>query len=89
MDKNLYKKIVVALMISTLGTVSAWAAEEAVVPVDLGQAAVTDSARNMAGQKVSRTGKKAARTVKNQAAVTPAGAIGASDVTPQLREELA
>ncbi len=89
MDKNLYKKIVVALMISTLGTVSAWAAEEAVVPVDLGQAAVTDSARNMAGQKVSRTGKKAARTVKNQAAVTPAVAIGASDVTPQLREELA
>lgn len=89
MDKNLYKKIVVALMISTLGTVSAWAAEEAVVPVDLGQAAVTDSARNMAGQKVSRTSKKAARTVKNQAAVTPAGAIGASDVTPQLREELA
>lgn len=89
MDKNLYKKIVVALMISTLGTVSAWAAEEAVVPVDLGQAAVTDSARNTAGQKVSRTGKKAARTVKNQAAVTPAGAIGASDVTPQLREELA
>lgn len=89
MDKNLYKKIVVALMISTLGTVSAWAAEEAVVPVDLGQAAVADSARNMAGQKVSRTGKKAARTVKNQAAVTPAGAIGASDVTPQLREELA
>lgn len=89
MDKNLYKKIVVALMISTLGTVSAWAAEEAVVPVDLGQAAVTDSARNMAGQKGSRTGKKAARTVKNQAAVTPAVAIGASDVTPQLREELA
>ena len=89
MDKNLYKKIVVALMISTLGTVSAWAAEEAVVPVDLGQAAVTDSARNMAGQKVSRTGKKAARTVKKQAAVTPAGVIGASDVTPQLREELA
>ena len=89
MDKNLYKKIVVALMISTLGTVSAWAAEEAVVPVDLGQAAVTDSARNTAGQKVSRTGKKAERTVKNQAAVTPGGAIGASDVTPQLREELA
>lgn len=53
MDKNLYKKIVVALMISTLGTVSAWAAEEAVVPVDLAQAAVTDAARDTAGQKAS------------------------------------
>ena len=89
MDKNLYKKIVVALMISTLGTVSAWAAEEAVVPVDLAQAAVTDAAGNTAGQKAVRNSKKAARTVKNQAAVTQAGAIGASDVTPQLREELA
>ena len=54
MDKNLYKKIVVALMISTLGTVSAWAAEEAVVPVDLAQAAVTDAARDTAGKRCTR-----------------------------------
>lgn len=89
MDKNLYKKIVVALMISTLGTVSAWAAEEAVVPVDLGQAAVTDAARNTAGQKASRTSKKAVRAVKGKTSVAQTGTIGASDVTPQLREELA
>lgn len=89
MDKNLYKKIVVALMISTLGTVSAWAAEEAVVPVDLAQAAVTDAARDTAGQKASRTSKKAVRAVKNQTTVARTGAIGTSDVTPQLREELA
>lgn len=89
MDKNLYKKIVVALMISTLGTVSAWAAEEAVVPVDLAQAAVTDAARDTAGQKASRTSKKAVRAVKDQTTVARTGAIGTSDVTPQLREELA
>ena len=89
MDKNLYKKIVVALMISTLGTVSAWAAEEAVVPVDLAQAAVTDAARDTAGQKASRTSKKAVRSVKGKTAVVQTGAIGTSDVTPQLREELA
>lgn len=89
MDKNLYKKIVVALMISTLGTVSAWAAEEAVVPVDLAQAAVADAARDTAGQKASRTSKKAVRAVKDQTTVARTEAIGTSDVTPQLREELA
>lgn len=80
MNKHLYKKIVIAMMITTIGTVAASAAEpEAkVVPVDLTQAELhTDKKVAVLSPK-----KQAAKATANQK-VRPV------DVTPELREQLA
>lgn len=81
MNKNLYKKIIIAMMISTMGTAIALADSPApaVVPVDLDQTAQT------ANQAAADNGKtaKAAASAKAGEKVRPV------DITPELREELA
>ena len=77
MNKNLYKRILMALMVGTLSTSLAFADSPAspVVPVDLDQAA----------QTTKKDAPKAAKTAK-EAAVQKARPV---DITPELREELA
>lgn len=89
MDKNLYKKIIAAMMISTLGTVSCFAAQEAVVPVDLGGNA---SVKKEIQQNAEEMAKRAARDKANEAVrkvVNQTMPVRTPDVSPQLREELA
>lgn len=89
MDKNVYKKIVVAMMISTLGTMSALAAEEAVVPVDLAKAAAAVSTAKHEKAVTSHQKTKKAKSVKNAVTTASTTALTANDVTPELREQLA
>lgn len=78
MNKNLYKRILMALMIGTFSTslVLADSPTAPVVPVNLDQAAQTAK---------QDTPKKAAKTAKE--AATPK--VRPVDITPELREELA
>ncbi|WP_293987313.1 TolC family protein [uncultured Megasphaera sp.] len=90
MNNNLYKKLVIAMMITTIGTVAAAsAADQTAVyrPVDLAQADAIQSRAKAEQQEIKREKaqqKKAAKAeAKAKEAVTPV------DITPELREELA
>lgn len=90
MNNNLYKKLVIAMMITTIGTVAAAsAANQTAVyrPVDLAQADAIQSRAKAEQQEIKREKaqqKKAAKAeAKAKEAVTPV------DITPELREELA
>ena len=90
MNNNLYKKLVIAMMITTIGTVAAVSAADqtaAYRPVDLAQAEAIQSRAKAEQQEIKREKaqqKKAAKAeAKAKEAVTPV------DITPELREELA
>ena len=81
MNKNLYKKIIIAMMISTMGTAVALADNPAptVVPVDLEQA-----------EKAAKHPAKGQQEKAKPAAQAKAGEkVRPVDITPELREELA
>ena len=89
MNNKLYKKLVIAMMITTISAVAAASAADttaSVRPVDLAQADAIQSRAKAEQQEIKAEKaqqKKAAKARKAADAVRPV------DITPELREELA
>ena len=83
MNKKLYRNILIAMMVSTLGT-AAVSAADAVVPVDLARVEAQTASTPKKAKAVKQT-KKADVKPAVQAAQT----VRPVDITPELREELA
>lgn len=86
MNKKLYRNILIAMMVSTLGTAAVSAADAVVpvVPVDLARVEAQTASTPKKAKAVKQT-KKA--NVKP--AVQTAQTVRPVDITPELREELA
>lgn len=95
MNKDMYKKLIAAVMITTLGTISAVAAaapaKATVVPVDLSDtsqksASVESELQQLSTEKAQKEASRPAPAVAPAAATT---AATVPDVPPALREQLA
>ena len=84
MNKKLYKNILIAMMVSTLGTVAVSAADT-VVPVDLAKVEAQTAAAPKKAKKVKKEKTEKPTTVKP---ATPQS-VRPVDISPELREELA
>lgn len=84
MNKKLYKNILIAMMVSTLGTVAVSAADT-VVPVDLAKVEAQTAAAPKKAKKVKKEKTEKPTTVKP---ATPQR-VRSVDISPELREELA
>ena len=83
MNKKLYRNILIAMMVSTLGT-AAVSAADTVVPVDLARVEAQTVSTPKKAKAVKQTKKSNVKP-----AVQTAQTVRPVDITPELREELA
>lgn len=83
MNKKLYRNILIAMMVSTLGT-TAVSAADTVVPVDLARVEAQTASTPKKAKAVKQTKKSNVKP-----AVQTAQTVRPVDITPELREELA
>ena len=93
MNNKLYKKLVIAMMITTISavaTVSAADTTASVRPVDLAQADAIQSRAKAEQQEIKAEKAQQKKAAKAEAkAKKAAAAVRPVDITPELREELA
>lgn len=93
MNNKLYKKLVIAMMITTIGAVAAASAADttaSVRPVDLAQAEAIQSRAKAEQQEIKSEKAQQKKAAKAEAkAKKAADAVRPVDITPELREELA
>ena len=93
MNNKLYKKLVIAMMITTISTVAAAPAADttaSVRPVDLAQADAIQSRAKAEQQEIQAEKAQQRKAAKAEAkAKKVADAVRPVDITPELREELA
>lgn len=92
MNKTLYKKIIIAMMVTSISAVSgaAFAAGNDVRPVDLSQADQVMARAKAQQQEIKQEKAQQKRAAKAEAKARKAAeAVAPVDITPQLREELA
>lgn len=92
MNNKLYKKLVIAMMITTISAVAASAADTtaSVRPVDLAQADAIQSRAKAEQQEIKAEKAQQKKAAKAEAkAKKAAAAVRPVDITPELREELA
>ena len=93
MNNKLYKKLVIAMMITTISTVAAASAADttaSVRPVDLAQADAIQSRAKAEQQEIQAEKAQQRKAAKAEAkAKKVADAVRPVDITPELREELA
>lgn len=93
MNNKLYKKLVIAMMITTISAVAAASAADttaSVRPVDLAQADAIQSRAKAEQQEIQAEKAKQKKAAKAEAkARKAADAVRPVDITPELREELA
>lgn len=93
MNNKLYKKLVIAMMITTISAVAAASAADttaSVRPVDLAQADAIQSRANAEQQEIQAEKAQQKKAAKAEAkARKAADAVRPVDITPELREELA
>lgn len=93
MNNKLYKKLVIAMMITTISTVAAASAADttaSVRPVDLAQADAIQSRAKAEQQEIKAEKAQQKKAAKAEAkAKKAADAVRPVDITPELREELA
>ncbi|WP_440335932.1 TolC family protein [Megasphaera sp.] len=93
MNNKLYKKLVIAMMITTISAVAAASAADttaSVRPVDLAQADAIQSRAKAEQQEIKAEKAQQKKAAKAEAkAKKPAAAVRPVDITPELREELA
>lgn len=93
MNNKLYKKLVIAMMITTISTVAAASAADttaSVRPVDLAQADAIQSRAKAEQQEIQAEKAQQRKAARAEAkAKKAADAVRPVDITPELREELA
>lgn len=93
MNNKLYKKLVIAMMITTISAVAAASAADttaSVRPVDLAQADAIQSRAKAEQQEIQAEKAQQRKAAKAEAkAKKAADAVRPVDITPELREELA
>lgn len=93
MNNKLYKKLVIAMMITTISAVAAASAADttaSVRPVDLAQADAIQSRAKAEQQEIKAEKAQQKKAAKAEAkAKKAAAAVRPVDITPKLREELA
>ena len=93
MNNKLYKKLVIAMMITTISAVAAASAADttaSVRPVDLAQADAIQSRAKAEQQEIKAEKAQQKKDAKAEAkAKKAADAVRPVDITPELREELA
>lgn len=93
MNNKLYKKLVIAMMITTISAVAAASAADttaSVRPVDLAQADAIQSRAKAEQQEIKTEKAQQKKAAKAEAkAKKAAAAVRPVDITPELREELA
>lgn len=93
MNNKLYKKLVIAMMITTISAVAAASAADttaSVRPVDLAQADAIQSRAKAEQQEIQAEKAQQKKAAKAEAkARKAADAVRPADITPELREELA
>lgn len=93
MNNKLYKKLVIAMMITTISAVAAASAADttaSVRPVDLAQADAIQSRAKAEQQEIKAEKAQQKKAAKAEAkAKKAAAAVRPVDITPELREELA
>ena len=93
MNNKLYKKLVIAMMITTISAVAAASAADttaSVRPVDLAQADTIQSRAKAEQQEIKAEKAQQKKAAKAEAkAKKAADAVRPVDITPELREELA
>ncbi len=93
MNNKLYKKLVIAMMITTISAVAAASAADttaSVRPVDLAQADAIQSRSKAEQQEIQAEKAQQKKAAKAEAkARKAADAVRPVDITPELREELA
>lgn len=93
MNNKLYKKLVIAMMITTISAVAAASAADttaSVRPVDLSQADAIQSRAKAEQQEIQAEKAQQKKAAKAEAkARKAADAVRPIDITPELREELA
>lgn len=93
MNNKLYKKLVIAMMITTISAVAAASAADttaSVRPVDLAQADAIQSRAKAEQQEIQAEKAQQKKAAKAKAkAKKAAAAVRPVDITPELREELA
>lgn len=93
MNNKLYKKLVIAMMITTISAVAAASAADttaSVRPVDLAQADAIQSRAKAEQQEIQAEKAQQKKAAKAEAkARKAADAVRPIDITPELREELA
>lgn len=93
MNNKLYKKLVIAMMITTISAVAAASAADttaSVRPVDLAQAEAIQSRAKAEQQEIKAEKAQQKKAAKAEAkAKKAADAVRPVDITPELREELA
>ena len=93
MNNKLYKKLVIAMMITTISAVAAASAADttaSVRPVDLAQADTIQSRAKAEQQEIKAEKAQQKKAAKGEAkAKKAADAVRPVDITPELREELA
>lgn len=93
MNNKLYKKLVIAMMITTISAVAAASAADttaSVRPVDLAQADTIQSRAKAEQQEIKAEKAQQKKAAKAEAkAKKAAAAVRPVDITPELREELA
>lgn len=93
MNNKLYKKLVIAMMITTISAVAAVSAADttaSVRPVDLAQADAIQSRAKAEQQEIKAEKAQQKKAAKAEAkAKKAAAAVRPVDITPELREELA
>ena len=93
MNNKLYKKLVIAMMITTISAVAAASAADttaSVRPVDLAQADTIQSRAKAEQQEIKAEMAQQKKAAKAEAkAKKAADAVRPVDITPELREELA
>lgn len=93
MNNKLYKKLVIAMMITTISAVAAASAADttaSVRPVDLAQADAIQSRAKAEQQEIKAEKAQQKKAAKAEAkARKAADAVRPVDITPELREELA
>lgn len=93
MNNKLYKKLVIAMMITTISAVAAASAADttaSVRPVDLAQADAIQSRAKAEQQEIKAEKAQQKKAAKAEAkAKKAADAVWPVDITPELREELA
>lgn len=93
MNNKLYKKLVIAMMITTISAVAAASAADttaSVRPVDLAQAESIQARANAEQQEIKAEKAQQRKAARAEAkAKKAADAVRPVDITPELREELA
>ena len=93
MNNNLYKKLVIAMMITTISAVAAASAADttaSVRPVDLAQAESIQARAKAEQQEIKAEKAQQRKAARAEAkAKKAADAVRPVDITPELREELA